>query len=163
MPRMNPQAAGAVGALLVAAGAAVPLIASYEGYEPVGYRDPVGIVTSCWGHTKTAKLNVYYSQDACMAQLATDVVEHAVGILPCIKVEVPSKTLAAFVSFSFNVGAKAFCTSTLNRKLNAGDYWGACAELSRWDKGGGRVLPGLTRRRAEERAWCEEGLRRQAP
>ena len=159
MARMNPKAAAAVGALVVAAGGAVPLIASYEGYEPIGYADPTGTPTACWGHVKTARVGAYYSQEKCMSLLAEDVTEHAIGIMPCIKVTVPAKTLSALVSFSFWAGVKNFCTSTLSRKLNAGDYAGACAELSRWTYSKGRQLPGLVRRRAEERAWCEAGLR----
>ena len=43
-------------------------------------------------------------------------------------------------------------TSTLLRKLNAGDYAGAADEFLRWNKAGGKVLNGLTRRREAERA-----------
>lgn len=165
MAGTNAKAAAAVGALVIAAGAAVPLVASFEGYSSVGYPDPAlgaKLPTACWGHTRTAKLNVLYSQEACMRFLAQDVIEHAVEIMPCIKVEVPSKTLSAFVSFSFNVGSQAFCTSTLARKMNAGDLRGACDELPRWTYAGGKQLAGLVRRRAEERAWCLEGLQKAA-
>jgi lysozyme len=48
----------------------------------------------------------------------------------------------------------AFCHSTLNKKLNSGDYDGACKELLKWDKAGGKVLPGLVKRRQEEYAQC---------
>ncbi|GAA4400307.1 glycoside hydrolase family protein [Quisquiliibacterium transsilvanicum] len=60
----------------------------------------------------------------------------------------------AIVSWAYNVGTTAACRSTLVRKLKAGDYAGACAELLRWDKFQGRVLPGLTKRRADEYRQC---------
>lgn len=58
----------------------------------------------------------------------------------------------ALVSFTYNLGARSLSTSTLLRKLNAGDYAGAADEFLRWNKAGGKVLTGLTRRREAERA-----------
>nr|WP_256215348.1 lysozyme [Sphingobium sp. AP50] len=58
----------------------------------------------------------------------------------------------AMVSFAFNVGTSAFVTSTLLKKHLAGDYAGAAKEFSRWNRGGGKVLVGLTKRRAAEAA-----------
>lgn len=60
----------------------------------------------------------------------------------------------ALVSWAFNVGSTAACGSTLVRKLKAGDYAGACAELLRWDRFQGRRLPGLTKRRQAEYRQC---------
>jgi lysozyme len=60
----------------------------------------------------------------------------------------------AVSSWSFNVGAKAACGSTLVRKLKARDYTGACNELLRWDRFQGSVLPGLTKRRQDEHRQC---------
>ena len=56
----------------------------------------------------------------------------------------------ALVSFVFNLGSGAFGGSTLLKKLNAGDYSAVPAQLMRWNKAGGRVLRGLTRRRQAE-------------
>ena len=64
----------------------------------------------------------------------------------------------ALVSFTYNIGGQAFCSSTLVRKLNAGDTVGACNELSRWTRAKGIELPGLVKRRAAERAMCLQGL-----
>ncbi|EAS3672836.1 lysozyme, partial [Salmonella enterica subsp. enterica serovar Weltevreden] len=58
----------------------------------------------------------------------------------------------ALVSFAYNLGARTLSTSTLLRKLNAGDYAGAADEFLRWNKAGSKVLNGLTRRREAERA-----------
>ena len=58
----------------------------------------------------------------------------------------------ALVSFTYNLGARSLSTSTLLKKLNAGDYRGAADEFPRWNKAGGQVLAGLTRRREAERS-----------
>lgn len=60
----------------------------------------------------------------------------------------------AVVSWTFNVGSEAACGSTLVRKLQAGDYAGACKELLRWDRFKGKRLPGLTKRREAEYRQC---------
>jgi len=60
----------------------------------------------------------------------------------------------AYVSWAYNVGAAAACKSTLVKKLNRSDYVGACNELLRWNRAGGRVLPGLVKRRKAERNMC---------
>ena len=73
----------------------------------------------------------------------------------CVRVSLHQYECDAFVSLAYNIGSGAFCGSTLVRKLNAGDYAGACAEIDRWVYAGGKRLPGLVKRRAEERARCE--------
>lgn len=154
------KAIGGVAGVLIAAAAAVPLIAEFEGWESVGYRDPVGISTSCVGHTGSdAIVGRRYTDQECAAQLAEDAVKHGVEIGPCLPAELPMETRAAFTSFAFNVGSGAFCRSTLSRKARAGDLAGACAELSKWTFAGGKQLPGLVRRRKAERALCEKGLK----
>lgn len=60
----------------------------------------------------------------------------------------------AIISWSFNVGARAACGSTLVRKLQAFDYAGACKELLRWNRFQGSILPGLTNRRQDEYQKC---------
>lgn len=56
----------------------------------------------------------------------------------------------AMVSFAYNLGVGNLASSTLLKKHKAGDYKGAAAEFARWNKAGGRVMAGLTRRRAAE-------------
>lgn len=58
----------------------------------------------------------------------------------------------AILDFSFNCGAGALAGSTLRKRINADDVAGAKAELMKWVRGGGRVLPGLVKRRAAEAA-----------
>lgn len=134
---------------------ATPVVVHFEGEIRHGYRDPIGIVTACVGHTKTAELGRAYTPEECRALLAADLAEHNAGLLACVKPEMPANVHAAVLSWAFNVGVAKACASTLVRKLNLGDWAGACAELSRWTMAGGQVLAGLVRRRATERALCE--------
>ena len=76
-----------------------------------------------------------------------------------VNVEITQSMFDALVSFSFNVGATAFRKSTLLQKLNKGDYDGAADEFLRWNKGGGKVLAGLTKRRkAERQLFLSDGI-----
>ena len=147
--------------LKIGAGAtalAVPLVMLYEGTVLQSYRDPIGIVTACVGHTgPELRIGQRYTREQCETMLYGDLLKHA-DALDCIKRPMTDGQKAAFLSFAFNVGNRAFCGSTLVRKANAGDMPGACAELSRWTRAGGRELPGLVKRRAAERELCERGL-----
>lgn len=140
------------------AGAAALLLAMvpvFEGTILRTYRDPIGVLTSCVGHTGAElRMGQRWTPEQCQQQLAADLLHHAAA-LDCITAPLTEGQKAAFVSFAFNVGNKAFCGSTLARKANAGDLAGACAELSRWTYAGGRQLPGLIKRRAAEREMCE--------
>lgn len=155
---MKPAAKRTLQASVGASAAALLLsyVPKFEGVVLRGYKDPIGIVTACAGHTKTAVLGRPYSPDECSALLDIDLVEHADGVLACTPgLKGQTYRLAAATSFAFNVGVAAYCKSSVARKFNAGDYAGACAEFSRWVYAGGRQLPGLVKRRETERAMCE--------
>ena len=144
-------------AAIVGGGTAATLlnfVPAFEGVVLRGYKDPIGIVTACAGHTRTAVLGRPYTREECTKLLDEDLAEHAAGVMSCIKVPTNPGERAAYVSFGFNVGTGAFCKSTMARKLNAGDRHGACDELFKWTKAGGRELPGLVRRRKAEHALC---------
>lgn len=130
----------------------------FEGMILRGYKDPIGIVTACAGHTKTAVLGRPYTKAECEKLLMDDLAEHATGVMECLETRVPPGPRAAFISAAYNIGVPTFCRSTIARKANAGDLKGACAELDRWVYAGGQKLPGLVSRRAAERAVCEEDL-----
>lgn len=134
---------------------ATPVVVYFEGERLNPYYDPIGIVTDCVGHTKTAKMGTKNTHEQCMQKLATDFAEHNAGMLSCITQPMPDHVHAAMLSFTFNIGVYAFCGSTLAQKLNIGDFAGACAEMSRWVYAGGQRLPGLIKRRVAERALCE--------
>ena len=140
---------------------ATPLVARWEGTINVGYRDPINIATACTGHTGWEVIvGKRYSKAECDAFLDADLNIAARDVRKCITVDLTPKTYAALISFTFNVGGGALCKSTLARKFNTGDYWGGCAQLSKWTYAGGKQWKGLVRRRADERQLCEAGLLR---
>ena len=137
---------------------AVPMVTFYEGEVRATYKDPVGIVTACMGHTgPELAMGQTFTREQCEEMLYKDLLKHTAA-LECVRRPMTDGQKAAFLSFAFNVGNGAFCSSTLARKANAGDMPGACAELSRWTYAGGKQLPGLVNRRAAERQLCERGL-----
>lgn len=134
---------------------AIPTVVHFEGTVFRTYRDPIGVLTSCRGHTgPELRMGQTFTAEQCDQQLYADLLKHAEA-LDCIKTPLSDGQKAAFLSFSFNVGNGAFCGSTLARKANGGDLMGACAELSRWTLAAGKELPGLVKRRAAERRMCE--------
>lgn len=140
---------------------AVSVVGYFEGRELIGYVDPVGIPTVCYGHTASAKVGQARSAAECEALLQQDLGKALTAVdhqLP----DLPPATRAALGSFVYNVGAGAFQSSTLLRKAKAGDMIGACNELPRWVYAGGRVLNGLVRRREAEQELCLEGLRNES-
>jgi lysozyme len=137
---------------------ATPMIYKYEGTRYTPYRDSGGVMTVCEGDTYNVDPNKTYSPDECAARLKERLTEHNSGMVACVSVPMSDGEHAAYLSFTYNVGVKAFCNSTLNKKLHAGDRKGACAELSRWTLVNGVHSRGLERRRAEERKTCERDL-----
>ena len=153
-PRQKLAAKIGAGALALA----VPLVMQWEGLSTVVYRDPIGRLAVCYGHDdQTLAQGKRYTTQQCKDMLAEDLAKHA-DALDCVRVPLSDGQKAALLSFAFNVGQAKFCGSTLVKKANAGDMPGACAELSRWTRAGGRELPGLVKRRAAERELCERGL-----
>lgn len=147
---MKHRVAALAAALAVSAGGVV-LIKHHEGRPSHGYKDPVGIVTACYGHTKTAVLGKKYTEADCERLLKQDLADTEAAIKRLVKVPLAQGQYDALVSFVFNVGPTAFANSTLLRKLNARDCTGAANEFPRWDKAGGKSLTGLAKRRADER------------
>lgn len=132
------------------------LVANYEGLVLSRYADPVGIPTICFGETDKEVVNFNtLNRQQCTAVLGASLAEHARAVAPCITREIKPHEAAAVLSWSYNIGAGAACKSTLVKKLNANQEW--CSELKRWDKAGGQVLKGLTKRRAAEYQMCTTG------
>lgn len=137
----------------------VACTAGFEGLRTIAYKDPVGIPTICFGETQRqdgtrVQLGDKATVEECKELLGNRVEEFGRGVDSCVKGELPPKRKAALVSFAYNVGTDAFCKSTLARKLNYGDVRGACDELLRWTKAKGIELPGLVKRRQQERELC---------
>ena len=151
---MNPKRAAAWVAVCVGC------VAGFEGLRTVAYRDasPAEIWTVCYGETKGITKDSRYTPEQCKEMLGARIEEFGRGVDACVKAELPPERKAAFTSTAYNIGIGAFCKSSIVRKINAGDVRGACDELLRWVKAGGITLPGLVKRREQERQLCLKGL-----
>ena len=89
-----------------------------------------------------------------VARALTDIRKFEGAVRQCVTVPLHQYEYDAYVSMTYNIGAQAFCNSTLVKKLNAGDYEGACTEIKRWNRQDGVVLNGLTKRREAEYRQC---------
>lgn len=131
-------------------------IAAHEGYTDTAVIPvPGDVPTIGFGTTDGVREGDTITPPKALERALRDVQKFEGALKRCIKVPLHQHEYDAFLSLAYNIGSGAFCGSTLVRKLNTGDYAGACAEISRWDKFKGRPLRGLTIRRAKERAQCE--------
>lgn len=131
------------------------LIAPNEGKVNSTYIDPVGIATSCYGHTgPEVKLGQKFTDEQCLDQLAKDLSAHDKQMMNLVRVPLTDYQHAAFLSFTYNAGVGNFKSSTMLRKLNSKDYEGACEELSKWVYAKKQKLNGLVTRRQQEKAVC---------
>ena len=146
-------------------GRGLALVKHFESCFLRAYKCPAGVWTIGWGHTglKHRDGTVYPGRVITQAK-ADDLLAYDMGVFErdvesLIKVPVNDDQFAALVSFAFNVGsdidvdkiAEGLGDSTLLTRLNAGDFVRAADEFLKWNKSGGRVLRGLTRRRVSER------------
>ncbi|EGQ5285089.1 lysozyme [Enterobacter hormaechei] len=134
----------------------IALIKQFEGCKLTAYLDSVGVWTIGYGWTqpvdgKPIRAGMTIKQETAERLLKTGLVSYESDVSRLVKVGLTQGQFDALVSFTYNLGARSLSTSTLLRKLNAGDYAGAADEFLRWNKAGGKVLNGLTRRREAER------------
>jgi lysozyme len=129
---------------------------SIGGGKFVPYVCPAGVLTIGWGTTNLdgKKFDKYsvWTQAECDAALATDMGKYEQAVTRRVKVPLNQNQFDALVSFTYNCGEGNLAKSTLLRKVNAGDYDGASRQFAAWNKGAGKVLAGLVRRRAAEAA-----------
>ncbi|WP_039024863.1 lysozyme [Enterobacter roggenkampii] len=135
----------------------IALIKQFEGCKLTAYQDSVGVWTIGYGWTqpvdgKPIRAGMTIKQETAERLLKTGLVSYESDVSRLVKVGLAQGQFDALVSFTYNLGARSLSTSTLLRKLNAGDYAGAADEFLRWNKAGGKALNGLTRRREAERA-----------
>lgn len=131
----------------------------HEGEKLASYVDAAGIKTICSGHTKGVQLGDTATSRTCERLRGEDMQEAFGALERNVKVRLNNKIGFALTSFVFNVGGGAFANSTLLRKLNAGDYMGACNEMMRWIYVNKKVLHGLVLRRRDESMLCIEGVK----
>jgi lysozyme len=130
----------------------------FEGERLIGYFDPTGTPTYCYGSTKGAIVGKRYTLDECKRYLSRDLTEAAEAVARNVKIELPFNTYRALTDFTFNVGEGNLRKSTLLKKLNNGDIEGACNEMPKWVYSKGVKLNGLVKRREANRELCLSGL-----
>ena len=149
-------------ALSLAGGIGVML---YEGYRENAYDDGVGVQTVGFGSTthvdgSPVKRGDKMPVERALVRLSQDVARFETEMRACLgPVPLYQHEWDAYVSLTYNIGGGAFCRSTLVKRLKQTppDYAGACAEILKWNRAGGQVLPGLTKRRKDEFKLCTEG------
>ena len=130
----------------------------FEGFRSKPYLCPANVATIGFGSTYYADKRKVTLEDAPMSQeeahaLLIIELEHTYlpGVLRhCPILATDERKCNGAVDFVYNLGIGRLQTSTLKRKINAQDWEGAKEQLKLWNKGGGRVLAGLTKRRAAE-------------
>jgi lysozyme len=124
----------------------------FEGLELTAYQDVAGIWTIGYGHTGGVKEGDTITLEEAELLLRKDLRRFEATVSKVITAKLSQNQYDALVSFTYNVGERAFIKSTLRRKLNQGDYAGAAEEFPRWVYAGGKIVKGLQNRRAQERA-----------
>lgn len=133
------------------------LIKSFEGFRAKPYKCPAGVPTIGYGATyypdgrRVTMQDKPVSEADATAMLRSMLASYEAGVNRYVSAPITQGQFDALVSFAYNVGLSALKSSTLLRLVNARDYAGAAAQFVRWNKAGGKVLPGLTRRREAER------------
>lgn len=135
------------------------LIKHFEGYHrklPNGdcttYRCPAGVLTIGWGCTEGIREGMVWTAAEAEAALRRELSKFERAVDRLVTVDITQNQRDALISFAYNCGEGALKKSTLLKRVNAEDFDAAAREFGKWTRGGGRVLPGLVRRRAAEAA-----------
>lgn len=135
------------------------LISHWESFEPHPYEDVAGILTIGYGHVILPGEEFdTLTYDEGLELLEADMGKAIECVARSVHVDLTSEMEAALISFVFNVGCGAFRNSTLLRLLNAENYEGASKQFMRWNKADGKVVRGLTNRRAAEAELFRSGM-----
>ena len=134
------------------------LLKKFEGCKLKAYYCPANVCTIGYGHTSAAGApQVVEGMTITQAQaediLKRDIVKYEVAVMDLVKVKLTQNQFDVLVDFAYNAGVGNLKSSTMLKKINSGDLDAVPAELMKWTKGGGKVLPGLVRRRQAAGAW----------
>ena len=132
--------------------AGLDLIKEFEGCQLKAYLCPANVWTIGWGHTGDVKSGQVITQAKADSLLVTDMAIYVAGVNKLVGVPVNQNEFDALVSFAYNCGVEALASSTMLKLIHDRKFVQASLEFARWNKGAGKVLAGLTRRREAERA-----------
>lgn len=142
---------------------AARLIRRFEGLSLAPYLCPAGLPTIGYGHVilpSEAHFRGGITLDDAEALLTCDLA-WAMRAARDVGRVLTNGQAAALASLIYNIGAQAWATSSIRGMVMAGDMRGAAAQFGRWNKAGGKVLPGLVNRRQVERRvfeGCDDGM-----
>jgi len=143
--------------------AGLRLIKEFEGFRSKAYVCPAGVLTIGYGHTSAAGepavvRGMEITNGVAHEILRSDLERFERGVTRLVKVDLEQNQFDVLVSFAFNCGLGNLKKSTLLKRVNAKRFEDVPAELMKWTRGGGKVLPGLVRRRrAEAEMWQRLG------
>lgn len=141
-------------ALTLSAASLIGIVA-HEGYRDEAYIPvPGDVPTIGFGTTEGVKLGDKTTPIKALQRVAEDVNKFEGAVKQCVSVPLYQYEYDAYISLSYNIGSSAFCSSTLVKLLNEGQYADACKQILRWDKFKGQPLRGLTIRRQSEYQKC---------
>jgi len=134
------------------------ILKKFEGCKLKAYYCPAGVCTIGYGHTSAAGApqvvdGMIITQADAEDILKRDIVKYETAVMDLVKVKLTQNQFDVLVDFAYNAGVGNLKSSTMLKKVNAGDLDAVPAELMKWTKGGGKVLPGLVRRRQAAGAW----------
>lgn len=137
------------------------LLHHFEGFRSEAYLCPANVWTIGYGNTRYEDGTPVRKGDRVTRERGAELFRNILkgferAVLAAVTVPLTQGQFDALVSFAYNVGSGALRSSTLLRVLNAGDYEAAADQFLRWNRAGGRVLAGLTRRREAERRLFKE-------
>ncbi len=131
--------------------ASIDLVKASEGCRLNAYKDSVGVLTIGYGHTGSAVVSkMEITQEEADHLLHQDLSNAASSVLRLTKVPLNDNQFAALIDFVFNLGAGRYQASSIRSRLNRYEYSGAADMLLKYVYAGGRVLPGLVKRRRLE-------------
>lgn len=127
-----------------------------EGLRLTAYQDSVGVWTIGYGHTKDVQEGDTCTPEQADEFLQRDISEAERYVHDLVNVPITQGQYNALVDFTFNLGSGNLAKSSLLRYLNQRQYGLADAEFDKWNKAGGKVLAGLTKRRDLEQAMFDD-------
>ena len=128
----------------------IDLIKHFEGCETEAYLCPAGVPTIGYGHIKGVQMGDVITETQAHEMLVEELDEYESYINDLVTVGLNQNQFDAMVSWVYNLGGGNLRASTLLKVLNSGNYAGVPEQIMRWNKAGGKVLEGLTRRRQAE-------------
>lgn len=131
---------------------AVCEVAKHEGCRLKAYRDIVGVWTIGWGETRGVTAGMVWTQQQADERFCESLTEFVEGVRKLCKNPPSDNELGAMASLAYNIGLGGFARSTVLRQHNAGEHQAAARAFALWNKAGGKVVRGLTLRRAKESA-----------